>query len=214
MISPDGYKNIFISIVIFFLFLILIYFFPIIIFKILTALIGILVLFNIYFHRDPEREIPQGENLLVSPADGKIVKIDEVYEPFYFKSNVTCISIFLSIFDVHVNRIPMSGKIDFLKYNNGKFLVAYNDKASQDNEQSIIGIRKGERRILFKQIAGIIARRIIYHLSMNDSVRVGERFGLIRYGSRVDIFFSGNVEIKVNLNDHVYGGKTIIAEFK
>jgi phosphatidylserine decarboxylase len=182
--------------------------------KIVSLLIGIIFLFNFYFFRDPNRYIPAGDNLILSPADGKVVKIDEVYEPYYFKSEVKRLSIFLSVFDVHVNRIPISGQIDFLKYIKGKFMVAYDDKASEDNEQSIIGISNGSNKLLFKQIAGIIARRIIYDVAHGDSVTAGERFGLIRYGSRVDMFFPANVQLKVQLHDHVYGGISVIGEFE
>jgi phosphatidylserine decarboxylase len=182
--------------------------------KIITFLIGLVFLFNFFFFRDPERNIPQGDRLILSPADGKIIKIDESYEPYYFKSNTKRVSIFLSVFNVHINRIPLSGKVDFFKYISGKFRVAYADKASQDNEQTIIGINQDNKRILFKQIAGIIARRIICNISQNDSVIAGERFGIIQYGSRVDMFFSDDVEIKVGINDNVYGGETIIGEFK
>jgi phosphatidylserine decarboxylase len=140
--------------------------------------------------------------------------IEEVEEPYYFKTKVRRVSIFLSVFNVHINRIPVSGKVEFLKYIKGKFLVAFDDKASEENEQSIIGIRLEKGKILFKQIAGIIARRIVFHVVVGDTVNAGDRFGLIRYGSRVDIFFPENVELKVSLKDKVYGGETIIGEFK
>jgi phosphatidylserine decarboxylase len=109
--------------------------------------------------------------------------------------------------------MPVSGKVEFLKYKKGKFLVAFEDKASEENEQSIIGIQHKKGKILFKQIAGIIARRIVYHVTEGDTVNAGDRFGLIRYGSRVDMFFPENVELKVSLKDKVYGGETIIGEF-
>jgi phosphatidylserine decarboxylase len=118
------------------------------------------------------------------------------------------------VFDVHVNRIPVSGTVEFVKYIKGKFLVAFADKASEENEQSIIGIQHQKGKILFKQIAGIIARRIIYHVNEGETVIAGDRFGLIRYGSRVDMFFPENVDLRVNLKDKVKGGETVIGEFK
>ena len=134
-------------------------------------------------------------------------------EPYYFKEKVTRVSIFLSVFNVHVNRIPVEGKVEFVKYLKGKFLVAFADKASEENEQSIIGIRHKKGKILFKQIAGIIARRIVFHVEEGDSVTAGERFGLIRYGSRVDVYFPKNAKIKVTLKDKVIGGESILGEF-
>jgi phosphatidylserine decarboxylase len=120
----------------------------------------------------------------------------------------------MSVLSVHVNRIPVSGKVEFIKYIKGKFRVAYVDKASEDNEQSIIGIRHGDRKVLFKQIAGIIARRIVFHLQEGQAVTAGERFGLIRYGSRVDIYLDKKVAVCVQPGEKVYGGITKIGEFK
>jgi phosphatidylserine decarboxylase len=181
--------------------------------KIITGFIAIIFLFNFYFFRDPARSIPEGKDLILSPADGTVVMIEEVNEPYYFNSKVKRVSIFLSVFDVHVNRIPVSGTVEFVKYLEGKFLVAFADKASEENEQSIIGIRHEKGKILFKQIAGIIARRIIYNVKEGETVSAGDRFGLIRYGSRVDMFFPENIKLKVGLKDKVYGGETVIGEF-
>lgn len=214
MIAKDGLIIIIATSLILLLMLLLNYLFPNIVFKIITGIVGIVFLFNFFFFRDPEREIPQGEDLILSPADGTVIKITEVDEPHYFKEKVKRVSIFLSVFNVHVNRIPVNGTVELVKYNPGKFLVAFDHKASEDNEQSIFGIKHKKGKILFKQIAGIIARRIVYHVSEGDSVTAGERFGLIRYGSRVDMFFPENVEIKVDIDDKVIGGETIIGEFK
>lgn len=214
MIAPDGVKIIVATLLIFILFIVATYFFPVLPLKIFTGLIALVFLFNFYFFRDPERTTPNGKDLIVSPADGTVVLIEEVDEPYFFKSKVRRVSIFLSVFNVHVNRMPVSGKVKFLKYLEGKFLVAFVDKASEENEQSIIGIQHEKGKILFKQIAGIIARRIVYHVAEGDTVNAGDRFGLIRYGSRVDMFFPENVELKVSLKDKVYGGETIIGEFK
>jgi phosphatidylserine decarboxylase len=214
MIAPDGIKVIVVTFLILVLIIILTYFFPVIILKILSGLVAIIFLFNFYFFRDPQRNIPDGGDLILSPADGTVVLIETVEEPYYFKSKVRRVSIFLSVFDVHVNRIPVSGTVEFVKYIKGKFLVAFADKASEENEQSIIGIQHQKGKILFKQIAGIIARRIIYHVNEGETVIAGDRFGLIRYGSRVDMFFPENVDLRVNLKDKVKGGETVIGEFK
>ena len=213
MIAEDGIRLIIITTIIFLIFLLLTFIFPYLVFKILTVLVGIVFVFNFYFCRDPERTIPKGENLILSPADGKVVKIIEIEDNLYFNSKVRRISIFLSVFNVHVNRIPVTGKVELVKYNPGKFLAAYNHKASEDNEQTSIGIKHKKGKLLFKQIAGIIARRIVYHVNEGDSVKQGAKFGMIRYGSRADIFVPKNVDIKVNVGDNVFGGETIIGEF-
>lgn len=214
MIATDGIKIITITTIIFISFLLLTYFFPVMLLKILSGILGVIFIFNFYFFRDPERKIPQSDNLILSPADGTVVMIEEVDEPYYFKERVQRVSIFLSVFNVHVNRIPVSGVVEFVKYIKGKFLVAFADKASEENEQSIIGIQHKKGKILFKQIAGIIARRIVYHVKEKDNVTAGDRFGLIRYGSRVDVFFPKNAKIKVKLKDKVIGGESILGEFE
>ncbi len=214
MIAKDGLMVIIITSAILLVFLLITYLFPYIIFKVISVLIGIVFVFNFFFFRDPDRTIPTGEDLIISPADGTVIKITEIDEPYYFKSKVKRVSIFLSVFNVHVNRIPVTGKVEFVKYIPGKFLVAFDHKASEDNEQSVIGIQHKKGKILFKQIAGIIARRIVYHVNEGDEVTAGDRFGLIRYGSRVDMFFPENVDIKVDIDDKVYGGETIIGEYK
>ncbi len=214
MIAADGYKVIGITTILFLISLVITFYYPQLWLKIITVLIGIVFLFNFYFFRDPERNIPVGENLILSPADGTVIAIEEVEEPYYFKSKVKRLSIFLSVFNVHVNRMPVSGKVEFFKYIPGEFLVAFAEKASEKNEQTVIGVRNEKGKLLFKQIAGIIARRIVCHAAEGDSVEAGERFGLIRYGSRVDMFFPENVELKVGLEDKVIGGETIIGEFK
>jgi phosphatidylserine decarboxylase len=211
--APDGIKVILVTTLLLFICIILWYFYASIPIKSITVLVAIVFVFNFFFFRDPDRSIPPGENIIVAPADGKIIKIEEAEEPYFLKEKVRCISIFMSVFNVHVNRIPADGVVAFLKYNKGKFLPAFADKSSLDNEQSIIGIQHRKGKILFKQIAGIIARRVIYHLNENEQVKKGDRFGLIRYGSRVDIFLPANVSLKVGLNDIVYGGESIIGEF-
>ena len=213
MISPYSYKIITITTVIFLILLVLNIFVsnPVVI--VVTVIAGFIFLFNFYFFRDPQRVIPQIDNIILSPADGKIIKIDEIDEPLYFKEKTRMVSIFMSVFSVHVNRIPLAGKIEYLDYQVGKFLAAFDHKASQDNEQSIIGITNGNQKVLFKQIAGVIARRIVYDVQKGQEVKLGDRFGLIHYGSRVDIFLPLDTQIKVKLNDKVTSGETIIGEF-
>ena len=173
-----------------------------------------LTLFFVYFFRDPERKILSGENFILSPADGKIVVVESAKEPLFLKSQGQKISIFLSPLDVHINRIPASGKVDYLSYLPGKFLAAYKDKASTDNEQTAIGITSPNGKILFKQIAGVLARRIVCRLKPGQEVQAGEKFGMIRFGSRVDIFLPEGLELKVQKGDKVVGGETVLAVAK
>ena len=213
MIAPDGLKIILITTLILVLLVILTLLFPALWLRIITAGVALIFLFNFYFFRDPQRSIPTGDDLILSPADGKVVLIEEVEETEFLKEKVTRVSISLSVFDVHVNRVPVTGMVSYLKYLEGKFFVAFADKASEENEQSIIGIEHARGKVLFKQIAGIIARRIVYHLNIGDQVSAGQRFGLIRYGSRVDVYFPKNTTIRVKLNDMVTGGETVLGEF-
>jgi phosphatidylserine decarboxylase len=173
-----------------------------------------LTLFVVFFFRDPERAIPEGKDLVVSPADGKVIVVKDIYEPDYLKQDVTQISIFLSVFNVHVNRAPIEGTIEVVKYNPGKFHVASVDKASQENEQTGMIIAQGDRKILVKQIAGLIARRIVCYASPGDPIKRGERYGLIRFGSRVDIFLPSNTEIRVKPGDRVKGARDILGVLK
>jgi len=214
MFAPGSYKIILYACALLAICLIFTFFYPNLFTKILSILVGVLFLFNLFFFRDPDRKIPDGDNLILSPADGKVVQIERVIETDYFKMEVQRLSIFLSVFDVHVNRIPISGTVNFFQYIPGKFFVAFEPKASELNEQSVIGIQSGNKKVLFKQIAGIIARRIICNVADGDTVSAGQRFGLIRYGSRVDVFFPENAKITVDVGDRVVGGKTIIGEFK
>jgi len=173
-----------------------------------------LTLFVLFFFRDPERTIPSGAGVVVSPADGKVIVIKDIYEPSYLKQDVKQISIFLSVFNVHVNRSPLGGAVEIVKYNPGKFHVASVDKASLDNEQTAMVIASGKDKILVKQIAGLIARRIVCYARPGDTIKTGERYGLIRFGSRVDIFLPRTAEIKVKLGDRVKGAQDVIGVLK
>lgn len=174
------------------------------------ALVG-LGLFCAFFFRDPERVIPDGPNLVISPADGKIVGVLEPIDGPLGPGS-TQISIFLSIFNVHVNRTPISGQIERVDYHEGEFLPAFDDKASLRNEQNSVVVRDGERRVAFKQIAGLIARRIVFRRRTGDMVTRGERIGLIKFGSRVDVFFPTGSRIRVKRGDRVQGGASILGE--
>ena len=175
------------------------------------VLIG-LGIFSLYFFRDPEREIPQAPHLAVSPADGKIVKVIPAPEGNPLGAGATQVSIFLSVFDVHVNRSPIAGRIADVQYHKGEFLPAFDDKASLRNEQNAVTVEAGSERLVFKQIAGLIARRIVFRKRLDESVVRGERVGLIKFGSRVDLFLPGSARVVVKVGDRVSGGSSVIAE--
>ena len=170
-------------------------------------------LFFIFFFRDPQREIPQKENLVLAPADGKVISIDNFENYPFLDSKGTKLSIFLSLWDVHINRAPISGKVISLKYNPGKFNPAFKEKASQDNEQNEIWLENNKVKVVLKQIAGIFARRIVCNLKEGDGVEAGERFGMIKFGSRVEIFLPEKVKIEFVLNQKVKAGETVIGRF-
>ena len=178
-----------------------------------TGLFVGLFLFVTWFFRDPERSIPEDPNAIVSPGDGKIVEIISEKDPLLDEA-YTRVSIFLNVFNVHVNRVPISGKIQATRYNPGKFFNAASHKASLDNEQSAILLNNGHVTILVKQIAGLIARRIVCWAKEGDEYQRGQRFGLIRFGSRVDIFLPEGTDIKVAIGDIVNGGSSIIGYLK
>ncbi|MBN1350656.1 phosphatidylserine decarboxylase family protein [candidate division KSB1 bacterium] len=169
--------------------------------------------FVLFFFRDPERAVPGGEGIVLAPADGKILTIEREQENMFMRAASTKISIFMSPFNVHVNRIPISGKIAYLQKLKGKFWAAYRPEASAENEQAIIGIDGNSGKVLFKQIAGVFARRIICDLEKNQSVEIGRRFGLIKFGSRVDIFLPLAVELQVKEGQKTIAGQTILGVF-
>ena len=168
-------------------------------------------IFSLYFFRDPHRDTPEGDDLVICPADGTIVDILEVDEPDYIKGKATRISIFMSPANVHVNRSPVSGVVNYVHYNPGEFQLAWREKASELNEQNSIGLEKGDKKYLVRQIAGYVARRIVCRVQSGSELDAGERFGLIRFGSRVDLFFApGSLDIKVEKGQAVTAGLTII----
>lgn len=181
---------------------------------ILISLSILLFIFTLNFFRDPERVTPSGDSLVISPADGTVIKIETVEESEFMKAKVTMVSIFMSPLNVHVNRIPLSGKIAYYQYVKGEYFAAFEDKASLKNEQTHIGVESSKGKVFFKQIAGFIARRIVANVSVGDSVEAGKRFGMIKFGSRVDIYVPATAELKVTLNQKTTAGETIIAELK
>ncbi|RKY56701.1 MAG: phosphatidylserine decarboxylase family protein [Candidatus Neomarinimicrobiota bacterium] len=170
----------------------------------------ILFIFIVYFFRDPNRLVSNKDNVIVSPADGKIIAIENVDDGFVGKGKR--ISVFMSIFNVHINRVPFGGIVRKVNYEKGSFLAAYKSAASFENERSEISIESEGLKFTVTQIAGLIARRIVSYLSVGDSINKGDRYGMIMFGSRVDLVIPENVEIKVQLGDKVKGGETIIGE--
>jgi len=180
----------------------------------LSATLWACAAFSIFFFRDPEREIPNGKGLVVSPADGTVIAIEEIEEPEFFGATTQRISIFLSVFNVHVNRMPVEGVVDLFRYQRGRFHVASLPEASSENEQSVIGVSSPWGKVLFKQIAGLIARRIVCNLQAGHRMQRGERFGIIKFGSRMEVYLPREVEVKVRLRDKVRAGESILGEFK
>ncbi len=167
----------------------------------------LLTAFVAFFFRNPNRVIPDDPRAIVSPADGRVVKIERI-------GNSAKMSIFLSLFNVHVNRSPISGRIDAIDYKKGKFKMAYYESASVENERNLMMVTDGDLKIVFTQIAGIIARRIVCWKRVGDVVKKGELVGLIRFGSRVDILFPSTTEITVKVGDRVRGGSSVIGKIK
>jgi phosphatidylserine decarboxylase len=170
--------------------------------------------FSLNFFRDPERNTPNKQNVVISPADGKIVIIKDVYEGEFLKEKAKQISIFMSPLNVHVNRIPIDGKVEYLKYVPGEYLVAFHEKADKRNERTEIGIENSKGKVFFTQVAGFIARRIVCDLKFGDSVKMGNRFGMIKFGSRSDVIVPANWKLKVKLGDTVTAGETILFEIE
>ncbi|MGC9197540.1 MAG: phosphatidylserine decarboxylase family protein [Acidobacteriaceae bacterium] len=173
----------------------------------LTLIPVLLAAFFLWFFRDPERRIPDGEGLIVSPADGKVDDAEWIETPSGSRFRV---SIFLSVVDVHVNRVPISGKVALVEYREGEFLNAMNPESAAMNEQTLIVIEDGESQVSFKQIAGLLARRIVCDLKLGDRVLRGQRMGMIKFGSRVDVLMPADVDVRVKRGDRVKGGSSIL----
>ena len=188
-------------------------------FFITLSVIGfMLTIFTLWFFRDPERNTPQDSNLIISSADGKVCLIDEAYPPEELPiepQKMKRICVFMNVFNVHVNRSPVQGNVDHIVYKEGKFLNASLDKASDKNERSslVLNTQNG-KKIIVVQIAGLIARRILGFISLNHNLDQGERFGLIRFGSRVDIYMPIDAILKCKLGDKVTAGESVLASFQ
>jgi len=175
---------------------------------VIAAVPLLLAAFFLWFFRDPERSIPAVQGAIVSPADGKVTDISELDEN---GESRTRISIFLNVFDVHVNRSPVTGIIEDVRYHKGKFRNAMAADSAASNEQNVVTLRSDAGTVVLKQIAGLLARRIIFTKKVGDRVERGERVGLIKFGSRTDVIFSADAEMKVRVGDHVKGGSTVLA---
>jgi len=175
----------------------------------------LMTVFALWFFRNPERFPPEAPSAVISPADGKIIVAEEINEDRYLKKKALKISVFMNVFNVHVNRVPYSGKVQDVIYNRGKFISANMDKASMDNEQNAVILDIGSgKRIMFVQIAGLIARRIVCYLKPGDTVEKGKRMGLIRFGSRVDVYLPSGSTLNVRIGDKVVAGETVLGYLK
>ncbi len=181
----------------------------------MIALFGIdllLLLTGLYFFRDPVRVPPATENIIVSPADGKVIDIKTVEETDYLQQQVTRIDIFLSLFDVHMNYIPFKGKIDYIHYKRGKNLPAYRPEASRQNQHAFFGLLTRYGKMAFKQSAGMVARRIVWYVKLDQAVETGQKFGMIKFGSRLEVYLPGWAKIRTKPGDRLKGGESVIAE--
>jgi len=172
-----------------------------------------IALWVVAFFRDPVRTGPRGDNVVIAPADGKVVSVLEVDEPAFVGGRATRISIFMNVFNVHVNRYPAGGTVRYRHYHAGLFGHAADEKASLDNEQSSVGLETARGRILVRQIAGLVARRIVTDHEVGTVVRQGDRLGLIRFGSRVDVFLPPGAAPRVKVDDRTRAGETVVAEW-
>lgn len=178
----------------------------------LAVVLTVVALWVAYFFRDPERTGERGGTLVVAPADGRLIMMTEVEEPTFMKGPAIRMSIFMNVFNVHVNRYPIDGVVSYVHYNKGKFINAAAEKSSLENEQMSVGIESGNRRVLVRQIAGLIARRIVTYSRVGMAVHQGERMGIIRFGSRVDVFVPPNSRILAKVGDLTTAGTTLLAE--
>jgi phosphatidylserine decarboxylase len=179
----------------------------------LFSTLGVFLILILQFFRNPKRNTVHNDNQVLSPVDGKVVVIEEVYESEYFKGKRLQVSIFMSPLNVHVTRYPVQGKVVFCKYHPGKYLVAWHPKASEENERTTVVVENAKYgKILYRQIAGALAKRIVNYATENEVVIQGDDSGFIKFGSRVDLFLPLDTNIKVLLNDKVRGGESIIAQ--
>ena len=201
--APEGYPFIFGSLVLTVLVFMVV--------PVVTLLFLLLAAFMLYFFRDPARHIPGGRDLFVSPADGRIIVIRDVHEPRYLRADVKQISIFMSPLNVHVNRAPCYGMVKKVVHNRGRFLAAYKDEASVRNENIEMVLETEYGDILVRQVAGFVARRAVCRKREGDHLDRGERYGIIKFSSRLDVYLPRDAEIKVKMNETVKAGETVIA---
>jgi phosphatidylserine decarboxylase len=214
MFTRYGYTTIGIAAIIVFISISLSFFIHNNLLKVLLIVVPLIFfIFCLNFFRDPERTPPNRDDVIVSPADGKVLFVKEVRDNKFINGRAKQVSIFMSPLNVHVNRIPIDGTVEYLKYYEGEYLVAFEDKSSEKNERAEFGINSGHGKVFFKQIAGFIARRIIYEIKIGDSVKMGERFGMIKFGSRVDVIVPFNWRERVKKDDMVSAGETILFEY-
>lgn len=215
MFAPDGYGVITKAVLIALVIALTGYYFGGIVWFVALIVSLFIVAFTLYFFRDPDRVTPEGDHLFISPADGKVIEIKKVTESKYLKSEATQVSIFLSPLDVHVNRIPLTGEIEYAEYIPGEYLVAWHEKASELNERSEFGVRHSSgARMFFRQITGYVARRIVFHIGKGDQVVAGDRFGMMKFGSRMDLVLTDEISLTVKAGDVVVGGVTIMGEVR
>ena len=202
-IAPDGYP-----------FIIVFAFITILIYMLGKPWVAVLplaiTLFMAFFFRNPERTIPEDKGVFVSPADGKVILIKDVYEKDYLKADSKKISIFMSLLDVHVNRAPCDGNASVINHSPGKFLVAHKNAASIENENTVMVLEGKDGKILVRQVAGLVARRIVCKMKAGDVLRRGERYGMIKFGSRLDVYLPKETEIQIKVGDKVKAGETVL----
>jgi len=177
----------------------------------INIIVFLLWFWIVWFFRLPARKFTMGDDKVIAPADGKVVVIEETFEPEYFKDKRLQVSIFMSPLNVHVNRSPINGSVRYMKYHPGKYLVAWHPKSSTENERTTVVIGNNKTELLLRQIAGALARRICYYVKEGDAIQQNNEFGFIRFGSRVDVYFPIGTKVDVKIGDTVQGGITILA---
>jgi len=213
MITKYGYTTLGIIAIITFILIVISFFVQNNFIKAILIILPIIFLiFSINFFRDPERFTPERDNVVVSPADGKVIIIKDFEDKKFVNGPAKQISIFMSPLNVHVNRIPINGRVTYVKYHQGDYIMAFEEKASERNERSEFGIESKYGKVFFTQVAGFVARRVVYEIKEGDSVQIGKRFGMIKFGSRVDVIVSSDWKLNVAMNQMVKAGETILFE--
>lgn len=187
---------------------------PIYVFGAGIVVFGLLFLFLLRFFRFPNRNLPTDEGVVFAPADGTVVAIEKTFEGEYFKDERIQVSIFMSVWNVHINWYPIKGAVDYFRHHHGKFLVAWHPKSSTENERTTVVLNNGKAQILLRQIAGFLARRIVCYANEGEGIQQNQQMGFIKFGSRVDLYFPIGTEINVKLNEKTVGGTTVIAKLK